>query len=272
MLIYFAIQCHNFQWRLCWQLSSIVEQQGKGTKRGNEHREYAKKYRRLAELPQIVVDVACMPNNGHPDTESIATAFQHQGLDVRLTTVKDRATFGKRGLVRNLQLDNAYAAHADWIYFADCDHIYAPDYFSKLGYRLRKKYAKCDNVITCPHKWHTTKPEADALARLAKSKPFLSNAYERVHALPHTGKRNAPIAAGCCQIIRPDVIWAKNDGLYCTPAQCRDSDMFKKQAARSDLWFRRRMGGTTTIWDIPLQIHMDHDRDKEFGYHIEEQR
>jgi len=63
----------------------------------------------------------------------------------------------------------------------------------------------------------------------------------------------------------------KCNGIY-SDRLVNDRDMFHHgQLARSDRHFRNRMGGSLKI-DLPPYIHLGHIRDKELGYHTEEQR
>jgi hypothetical protein len=243
-MIYFAVQCHNFQLRLAWQLSSILQQVG---------------------APEITIDVAHMPVNGRPTTELVCAKFRNKGMTIRETVIEDPDLFAKRGLVRNCQIQNA---DADWMFFADCDNVYPPEFFRCLQQRLDELGEDHDGVLYVKEKKHTER-EIDKWMQLVYIQPCIRFAYRRAAEMPMSGKRNKGAAAGCMQVIS-----CKRLDYYVDPAKCRDSHLFKSgQRAKSDKQFRRRMGGSHRIHlDCPPQIHLNHQRDKEAGRHLEGQR
>ena len=58
LTIEIAIQCYNFQQRLIWMLSSILQQ--------------------IGDQPNLIISIAYLPNNGNPTTESIINFFKKQ--------------------------------------------------------------------------------------------------------------------------------------------------------------------------------------------------
>lgn len=254
MHIRFAIQCHNFQRRLCWQLSSILQQNPFDA--------------------DLSIDIACMENNGEPSTEYVMEVFTAKGLNISFDSIyrggHGKEKFAKRGLVRNDQIESAIEDECDWIFFADCDNVYHPDFFNQLVEQL--KTTKATNCIYSKEKIHTEVEDTNAHAKLAMQSSLIRDAYLRAQKIKKTGKRNKNVAAGCMQVCRVSDIVEKNNGLYVDPEKTRDSHLFKcGQGAKSDKQFRRAMGGSTRIY-LPTQIHMNHFRDKEEGYHLEEQR
>ena len=114
-MIYFAFQCHNFQRRAIWMLSSILQQ---------------------SIWPfDIIVDIACMANNGNPSTEAVAEFFTRNLLDTRLTVIGSKMLFARRGKVRNFQIRHAIKANATHIFFADADNVYPYKFLCHLGLR-----------------------------------------------------------------------------------------------------------------------------------------
>jgi len=74
------------------------------------------------------------------------------------------------------------------------------------------------------------------------------------------------------QVASLSAIELRNEGVYVDPEKCKDSHLLRQgQRAKSDVQFRRSMGGTTRI-KLPTQIHLNHRRDKEEGQHLTEQR
>jgi len=263
-MIYFAIQCHNFQWRLCWQLSSIAQQISAHTELPKY--QYSDPIPEdLGRMPEIIVDVAYMPGNGIPDTESVIWYYRQKGLRIVDTVVEDRELFARRGLVRNLQIKNADSRGADWLFFADCDNVYHPHFFCRLA-RALEKYDGPPRCIYSREKVHTEVGATDAVARLAMINKGVNYAYERAMSLPRIQKQNKNVAAGCMQVVKPE--WC--GGVYVK--RSNDRHLFEDgQKARSDVRFRNRIGGQHRI-HLPVQAHMNHTRDKEVGYHLECQR
>jgi len=223
-------------------------------------------------VPEIVVDVAHLPNNGSPHTtEAILQEFSERGLRVHQNVYKySSAPFGYRGIVRNKQIWNAFEVDADWIFFADCDNVYHPDFFTKLKVYL--KDTKATNCITSSVKDHTEVAATNLVMDSFDEYIVIDNSYELASKIPVSRTRNRGVAAGCMQVVRPKDIQDKNYGVYVEPQKCKDRNMLKQgQRAKSDIQFRRYMGGTTNI-PLPKQIHLNHRRDKEEGKHLEEQR
>lgn len=256
MKLYLAFQCHNFQRRTCWMLSSILQQ---GIWPFN-----------------IVVDIACMNGNGQPKTEEIADAFQSRGMDVRLTYINDKEIFARRGLVRNVQTENAIKEKADYIFYTDADNVYHPDFFQKLIEKLDAIGSTVTNCIYSCNKMHTIKEATDiVLMDNINELPFIDKAFERALSIPmlviEKDKIKNGAAPGCMQIVAIEDMIEKCDGIYCDLPN-KDQHLFDQgQKAWSDMHFRGRIGQSTKI-RLPLYIHLQHNRDKEVGRHIEEQR
>ena len=254
MKMYYALVCHNYQHRLCWTLSSIAQQ---------------------SIFPaNVTVDIACLPNNGNPSNEAIATYFNNIGLGVRLTYIHDKDIFAKRGLVRNIQIENAIKCDSDYIWFADADHVYHPDMFGRLTSWLvqhGKNYHAC---IFSRAKRHTEVDKTNKLVLESVAEmPYIDNVFARALGIPtieHIDKSR--LAPGNMQVVALQDIIDLNNGLYVDPKHCRDKHMFKKgQKALSDMTFRSLIGRSRAI-RLPLQIHLNHVRDKELNTHTEVQR
>ena len=224
---------------------------------------------------KITVDIACMENNGNPSTEKIASAFSYLGLYTKLTVVKNKNRFARRGFVRNIQVKNAIKSGAKYIFFADADNVYHPDFFKLLIDKL-SELGDCGKVIYSPYKIHTQMLDTNkTIADCMVEYPFIKDAYKRAKELPvfeipkHLLKNGA--AAGCMQVVSINDMISKCGGVY-SDKLINDRDLFRNgQLARSDRKFRERMGGSLKI-RLPEYIHLGHIRDKELGYHTEEQR
>jgi hypothetical protein len=255
MLIYFAFQCHNYQRRTCWMLSSILQQD---------------------IFPfKIAVDVACMKDNGDPTTEKIVEKFKLKELDISLTVINNRNYFARRGLIRNAQITNAVHKKATHIFFGDADNVYPPTFFKLLMHKL-DELGNTGMCVYSANKIHTHVSDTNMLMRKNLGEyPIIKNAFERASQLPvftiprYLLKNGA--AAGCMQVVTIDDVMKNCNGIY-SDRIINDKDMFiHGQLARSDHAFRKRMGGSLKI-SLPAYIHLGHIRDKELGYHTEEQR
>lgn len=242
-MIEFCIQCHNFQRRLIWQLSSLREQ--------------------VYNMDDVLINISSLEHNGDPTTEEVIEYFKKEGLRIKHTTFFDQDLFAKRGLVRNR---NIIESCSDWLFFADADVVYHPEFFVGLASYLSTNGSHITNCITSISKLHT---EPDMTNRLMDNTRLsrITNCFQKAGQINIINKTNKKIAGGAMQVVKrsaiPDLIYVPYS---------KDRDLFKQgQRAKSDIQFRKRMGGTTII-DLPLQIHLNHYRDKEAGHHLEEQR
>jgi hypothetical protein len=250
-MITIAIQCHHFQRRLCWMLSSLVQQTLAGV---------------------ATVDIAHMNGNGKPNTEEVILFFQRR-MKVESQWWSDWQAFQRRGYVRNLQLQRC---KTEWIMFGDSDMVYHPDYFERLAYELEVKHAKASYMISSGR---TSNPKEQTTAMVNSSingDPVeIMNAFARANELPKHPMRNC--GAGFCQII--NVKHAPHGGYYVEPDGSRDWDWDRRGSnPRSDVQFRRRIssaGGPRQglpQWFSENAIHLNHNRDPDAGRHLEEQR
>jgi len=237
-----AIQCHNFQRRLCWMLSSLVGQ-------------------------PVVVDVAHMPDNGTPRTEAVVDHFRGLGLAVHSTVFEDYAQFQYRGLTRNAQVQNCATP---WICFADTDMVYRGDYWNMIRGDIERGAISMDYPGMYTAGRMSNPPEAaDALVASLNGEMHIQHAFARTAVLPLIRRSN--VGAGYFQMLRTELC----DGYYVPADTCRDhgwTNTYSK--CRSDQQFRHRIGAKTRLprWYTQHAIHLNHARDNEAGHHLEVQR
>jgi hypothetical protein len=252
MKILVAIQCHFFQKRLCWMLSSILEQIPR--KRG-------------LDLPEIAVDIAFMRNNGNPTTENVIEYFSKLGLKIN-STIYDKdeyETFQLRGITRNFQTINN---NVDWILYADSDMVYPTTFFSELGGKIRKEI-KGGQLCYYSQRQSTYLEETEKIINEYNYPIFIKESFDKANKLQSILKPN--LGAGYCQIVNLKMLQQKYNGVYVDPENCNDWKWTEKyQKAKSDIQFRQKLGGQAI--NLPVQIHLQHNRDKEQNKHIEEQR
>ncbi len=109
MHISISIQSFLFEKRLCWMLSSILQQRGM--------------------KPDIEIDVACVKNSGEPKCTDVLGFFRKHGLNIKSRVYPTMKEIQYRGWTRNHQLRDT---DADWIMFVDSDMVYPPNFFSEM--------------------------------------------------------------------------------------------------------------------------------------------
>lgn len=220
----------------------------------------------------VVVDVAHLPENGTPRTEDVIASFAPH-LNVKTSLWTDYALFQKRGLVRNRQLAEC---STEWLLFADCDMVYHPEFFERLASELAGLHASARYMISSG-RMSNPKEAANALVDSisVEHSHYVPGAFGLACKLPQIKRGN--VGAGFSQII--NVKHAPHDGFYVRPEKNKDWAWDKRhQKAKSDIQFRRRisrLGGPRarlSKWYREGLIHLNHNRDKEFGRHLEEQR
>jgi len=241
-----AIQTHFFQRRLCWMLSSMLQQEG------------------LPEGCRLSASVAFAQGTGDPTTEAVIAHFREFGLDVKASPWPDTSEFQYRGLTRNRQLEET---DADWIIFADADMVYPKGFFATAHELLAGSYWNNPHCLFSQRFSTELAPTERVVARFTY--PYVvPNAHDLAVQLP--GKLKSNIGAGYCQIANVRLL-KHNFGHYQEPGKHIDWNWEKKhQKAKSDQRFRRMLGGEAI--PLPVQIHLQHERDSDFGKHVELQR
>ena len=233
LTIEICIHCHRYQHRLCWMLSSILQQQG--------------------DVPNINVAISFCPNDGEPTTKEVCDFFRKKGLNVYETILTEKEV-PNRSIGRNRQVKEVIKTkRADWMLFADSDMVYDPFFFDEVQKQLKGKYRNIKKVIG-----------AD---RISLDIPFCKKYFEDdtqkypyvipdVAKIPSewpvmwvTGSRTCP---GNFQLANVDSI-IERGGVYTG----RSRDVWRK--TRSDRGFRVQMGGRCSM-PIKNQYHLNHDR------------
>ncbi len=246
-----AVQCHNFQRRLCWMLSSLVQQTTR-------------------ERIKVIID--CVGANGIPTTESVVGHFSNnEGLNVEMCAWPDESQFKFRGIVRNRQIQKA---STEWFMFGDCDMVYDPDYFDDLMTNLDSHHSRHRGLLSSGRMSNVK----EDCTRMVNSEVFseavtIKSAFAKANSLNLHKRSN--VGAGFSQIF--SVKHGAHAGKYVD--KCRDWDWAVNGAnPRSDIQFRKRMhaDGAPRI-SLPERfttgaIHLNHNRDPETRTHLVEQR
>ena len=246
-----AVTCTWFQHRLCWMMSSLLQQKG--------------------DIPELIFNVAYPENNGDPTTEEVCAFFKDQGLNIREIKYPDMEVIQYRGLARNEQLKQATA---EWILFADTDMTYSPFFFEDLGKQLMgelKDETKCISA----GRVSLDKDYCKTYFNVGDPNEYpcvIEKAGELEHWPIYQLSRN--VGAGYFQLANRQSVMNNFGGLYVDPSENRDWGWLngrKMQKANSDKQFRRRIGGVKKIKTKP-QYHLNHERDNEAGEHLIIQR
>lgn len=247
-----AVQCHNYQRRLCWMLSSLMEQ----TRRG-----------------RFEVNVAYVPENGHPTTEAVLDFFS-PSLRIVRSCWPDETQFKKRGLVRNRQL---LECQTEWLLFADCDMVYHPRYFLHLARLLVADHVAAPYMLSSGRKRTELLPAVALVDSTIIDTPIqVKDCFARAGEIPGTPFR-ANVGAGFSQLI--NVRHAPHSGWYVNPDENWDWDWDRRCAnTRSDVQFRKRMNSLAgprqrlPRWFGDHLIHLNHERDGTSRTHLTLQR
>ena len=244
MKICIAVQSYRFNKRLCWMLSSILQQVPRKVDCG---------------LPEIEVKVSFLSDivTGQKVNELLSV---FRDLRIHRKEYAGREGFKYRGEIRNADLINPIFHQrdidADWILWADSDMVYPPTFFGELGHLLRTDFKKNKHCLHSQRKSTFLEPTEELINKYTYP-CIIPNAFEQANALDGVLKAN--IGAGYCQIANVENLFKNHGGMYCTKKNCdRDWDN-GGQKARSDQVFRRMIGHEKI--PLPIQIHLQHSRE-----------
>lgn len=239
MKIEIVINTYNYQRRLCWMLSSILQQKG--------------------ELPELLVSISYTKDNGNPTTESVIELFRKNGMNI-LDVVLTPAEVSNRSVSRNIRLKET---NSDWILFADCDLVYDNDFFAIVKKKLEgDKYKNETKVIGCDRYSLNDQFCIKYFEEDKREYPcIIENVVDIPKTFPVKWKRGGETAAGFFQLANVASV-RERKGVY----SGRNRDLWR--ATKSDREFRVRMGGRVSINEatdveqgIELrQYHLNHDR------------
>jgi hypothetical protein len=230
MKLEICIHCHSYQHRLCWMLSSILQQEG--------------------DIPDILVSVSYTPENGNPKTREVTDFFRSQGLNI-LDIELDEKDAPNRAIPRNMR---AKDTEADWILFADGDLVYHPLFFSDLKSKLESDDYSSETKVMGANRYSLN---IDFCVKFfeedTRSYPCLIESVAKIpKEWPSRRPRGAGICAGYFQLARVEAIREKG-GIY----SGRKRDVWR--STKSDRQFRVHMGGRRPIDVLPM-YHLNHDR------------
>jgi hypothetical protein len=233
MNIEFICVCYNFQRRMMWFLSSLLQQTGKFN---------------------ITVNLAYIRNNGLPSTESLISFYTKCGIKFRAIGFDNLRDIAYRGVLRNAQIS---LSKAEWLFFYDIDQIMPPDYFENLS-----KILTDEPCLFCETGKLYTDPMAtqEAIDKLCKRR-WLRNAYSYAELLPKSDKDYSLVVSGGLMIAKRELIHNTTKGLYSDSLNPKDRHMMKHRTY-SDPVFREKFM-VKQINAGPI-IHLGHGGWKEY--------
>jgi len=248
--------CHNYQRRLCWDFTSLLNQN-------------------YTPGLKIIASVCAMEYNGDPTTEDVAFHFNHWATEddvdfkVKVMTYepKDIERFAHRGYTRNDQVKEL-DVNTDWVLFSDCDMVYSPNFFAELDYRLSELQPEMIPSVICVGRMsNDAQLVTNIIDNYAEEYPMRVKDVNGIAELSKRKMKN--VGAGYFQLVRKE--WL--DGYYVAEGTTRDKHMFKKGLnPRSDIQFRKRYE-RRLYWDMDnIQYHLNHLRDPDVEGHVEVQR
>jgi hypothetical protein len=229
MTLEICIHTFRYQRRLCWMLSSILQQKG--------------------DIPKIIINISHTDDDGDPTTEEVCKFFKEKGLNIKETKVTKEQVHN-RAIARNMQTK---ATESHYLLFADSDMVYDPCFFADLKQQLKTNLSTETKVmgadrISLNQDFCIKYFEEDK----RKYPCEVSDAAAICAKFPIkwiTGKNTVP---GNFQLASVKSI--KNRGGVYTG---RSRDYWR--ATHSDRGFRCQMGGRVAI-NAQKQFHLNHDR------------
>lgn len=250
MTIEILIFSHFFQRRLCWVLSSLLQQKPHGL--------------------GIRVSISGLDReNGMPSNHDVVGFFQDKGLEIHFEPWTSKEDIARPSLLKNYQIQNS---KADWIMCHSADHVFSLDYFAALEKTIAM-FPDDTRVLGSGNKTHTDAVATDDLMqRMFEADPlYVPGAFSESLLIKDIDYRVRKGAGGHF-FFRREACMNQTDGFYVTPENCKDKHLFDQYMnTRSDPGFRSRMGGINKV-SMPPMRHLNHRRDKEEGKHLEYQR
>lgn len=224
------IHCYNYQHRMCWMLSSILQQEG--------------------DAPEIVTSISYLPNSGDPTVESCIDFFKSKGMNI-IGLPLNSGEESNRAIARNIRAKNT---KADWIIYADSDMVYSKNFFSELKKKLESdEYKNEKRVIGADRHSLGIDFCIDYFDKDTRKYPcVVENVNEIVSTWPVWKIRGKGRAPGNFQLASVQAIKEKG-GIYSPVVR----DLWR--ATKSDRVFRIHMGGNVGM-DLPPQYHLNHRR------------
>ncbi len=228
-----CINCYNYQHRLCWMLSSILQQEG--------------------DIPNILTSISYVENNGNPSTEEVIEFFREKGLNI-LGMPLTFDQIKNRSVSRNMRVKDT---KADWILFADSDIVYDNHFFADIKSQLEKDPFKNEKKVIGANRYSLDISFCiEYFEKDCRTYPCnVENVIDIANKFPVKHFHGGGRAPGYFQLANVEAIMEKG-GIYCGTKR----DLWRR--TKSDRGFRIQMGGVVEMKTKPM-YHLNHDRGDE---------
>lgn len=243
-MIEINVQCHAFGMRLCWMLSSLADQ--------------------TADPGLFEVSVAYAADEPGPLAAWRVVDLFSRRLRLKGMAYPDMASMMLRGRTRS---DAAMATDAEWVFFADCDAVYHPDFMARLAAGLDRIRPEASGKCVWSARRTMGVEEGEALVGSMRAPAYVPMSFKRADAVSKAWSRPCPCVGNTQIALAADV---RARGGY-SPGRLDASWLDGAGNTRSDVGFRRSMDGCVRL-ELPDQIHINHKRDAGSGRHLTEQR
>lgn len=225
-----CIHCFSYQRRLCWMLSSILQQEG--------------------DIPNILISISYLPGNGDPETKEVIEFFRDKGLNI-LDIPLEKGQESNRAIPRNMRAKNTIA---DYILYADSDLVYEPLFFDDIKKKLKSEEFKDVKVVMGADRYSLDIPFCIKYFEEDKRQYpcVIEDVSKIVEPWPTFRVGGKDIAAGYFQLAKVQAIKEKG-GIY--SGRLRDH----WRLTRADRQFRCHMGGRIAL-PVRKMYHLNHDR------------
>jgi hypothetical protein len=227
-----CIHTYQYQRRLCWMLSSILQQKG--------------------DVPNILINISHTENDGTPTTAEVCNFFRKEGLNIKETMIS-KDDIPNRSLARTKQLEETTS---DFILFADSDMVYATDFFEDLGKQLGTHLANESKCMGADRVSLDIPFCVEYFNRDESKYPMvIDNVVDVVDKWKIYYVRGRHKAAGYFQLANVKLLKERNIGY----------GLAKKDGLRryrADRYFRVNLGGICPI-ETKKQYHLNHSRNDE---------
>lgn len=237
-----VISCYYFQRRMCWMLSSLLEQ----------------------EKVKIIPNIAFLSNDeGVPSTRNVIDYFDCMyrdkfGTRIKLLEIIDPNLFTSRGMIRNEQMQRIHP-NSDYILFADCDHVYDPLFFYEFT-NLADKHMNEIAIFSVARISHD-QPDVmeDKIQKFDPYPKYVPKAHKEFHT-DFKLRMTSNVAAGNCQMIQKGTV-GEMDYSYTGHQIGKDGGIIKGSSKfGSDRVFKKRVGNIVKFKTVNNQYHLQHLR------------
>ncbi len=230
-------------------------------------------YQQFPHGIDVLINIASLKNNGNPKTEDVIDFFRHKGLSIKHTVFDDSekmTTFAYPSLTKNRQIAES---DADWFMCHSCDHLIQSNYLFNVAALMNGKRKDTPYILGNYGNYFTVDIEkTNGLVEAKYSEGmYVDQAFGTTAQFLDLEKYLFPCIGGLL-LFRHDMLRERNNNQYIEPSLCHDKHLFKKgMKTRSDVHLKKTLRCRVEHC-LPFMIHLSHRRDKEIGYHIEEQR